>query len=258
MNILFPFKEEARVTAGFFGRRGGVSSGVYDSLNCGPGSGDDLDAVFENRRRVIQNLGAAEDKLKTLYQVHSSLCARVDDPGLDTRKIEADALVTSLPGVTVGVLTADCGPVLFYGEGKKRPVIGAAHAGWGGAVKGVLEETVKAMQEEGAALSSIRAALGPCIAPESYEVTKGFEQPFVEEDPQSCCFFVPGDVPDKFRFDLPAYIKFRLVRAGMREENISLSGIDTYADKDGYFSFRRATHEGRKTYGRQIAAISIR
>jgi YfiH family protein len=258
MNIIWPFEDEERIAAGFFGRRGGVSSGIYDSLNCGPGSGDDLDAVFENRRRAGEVLGGKCDGLKTLYQVHSATCVRVGDPSMDTRMIEADALVTSLPGVTLGVLTADCGPVLFYAEGRNGPVVGAAHAGWGGAVKGVLEETIKAIREEGAELSSIRAALGPCIGPDSYEVSQGFEKPFLEEDPTSCCFFGPAGVPDKFRFDLPSYIQFRLLRAGLSPSNVSLSGIDTYEDQQGYFSFRRATHAGEKVYGRQISAIMVR
>ena len=243
--------DDPRISYGFFGRKGGVSDGIYSSLNASLASGDDLGAVKENRERIQKELGI--NNLTTPYQVHSPDCIVLNSP-TDERFL-GDALVTSTPGVGIGILTADCGPVLFYGDSAKGPVIGAAHAGWGGAVKGVLENTIKKMVEEGAFIETIKVALGPCIGPESYEVSEGFQNPFFEEDRDSIMYFKPG-TPGKLWFDLPAYIKFRLERAGIR--NVTLSGIDTYKEEEDYFSFRRATHNQEKDYGRELSVISIR
>lgn len=244
----------AQVTYGFFGRKGGVSSGLFDSLNCTAGQGDTDANVRENRQRVLEALGSSSRKILTLRQIHSNLCYEVTDSL--AADAEGDALVTSTPGTVIGVLTADCAPVLFIGEkADGSPVIGAAHSGWGGAVKGILEATVGAMVAEGAEPATLRAAIGPCIAQSSYEVSVGFEKPFLEDDPAAASFF-KAQASGKQLFDLPAYVKFRLNRAGVNR--VSLAGIDTYSEEGDWFSFRRSTHRQESQYGRQISAISIR
>ncbi len=251
MHLTFEEFDDPRISYGFFGRKGGVSDGIYASLNASLASGDDIEAVKENRERIKKILDIKN--LSTPYQVHSSDCMILTLPS--DEKFLGDALVTSTPGVGIGILTADCGPVLFIADSPKGPVIGAAHAGWGGAVKGVLENTIKKMIDEGAFIETIKAAVGPCIGPDSYEVSEGFQAPFFEEDRDSIMYFKPG-APDKLWFDLPAYIKFRLERAGIRD--ITLSGVDTYKEEEDYFSFRRATHNNEKDYGRELTVISIR
>lgn len=242
------------IVHGFFGRRGGVSSGVYESLNCGLHSGDDLNCVQENRKRVASALQG--HSLYTLKQVHSNICVPIETLHEVTDDIEADALVTTCAGVVIAAQSADCGPVLFVGQSATGgPVIGAAHAGWSGALQGVLESTIKVMLDQGAELSSLRAGIGPCLGPQSYEVSTGFETAFLEEDSQSAAFFSQG-ADEKWRFDFPAYLEFRLRRAGVR--HVVLSGRDTYAEEDEYFSFRRETHRGGKLYGRQVSALVIR
>lgn len=240
---------------GFFGRRGGVSTGVFDSLNCALGSTDDPAATTENRLRVAARMGGNIDRLITVYQIHSPDCVYVDAPFTGDRP-RADALVTDKPGLIIGIVTADCGPILFQGQkADGSPIIGAAHAGWGGALKGVLESTVKTMCDQGARLHSIRAAVGPCIAKASYEVSRGFEEPFLIRDPDDDVFFHESAKPDKLHFDLPGYIARRLSACGVRD--VTLSDIDTMANPDDYFSYRRTTHRSEPDYGRQISTISI-
>ncbi len=251
MHLTFEEFDDPRIAYGFFGRKGGVSDGIYSSLNASLASGDDIAAVKENRERICKILNL--ENISTPYQIHSPDCIILN--GAEEGKVLGDALVTSTPNVAIGILTADCGPVLFIGDGAKGPVIGAAHAGWGGAVKGVLENTIKKMIDEGAFIETIKAAVGPCIGPESYEVSEGFQAPFFEEDRDSIMYFKPG-APDKLWFDLPSYIKFRLERAGIRD--ITMSGLDTYKEEQDYFSFRRATHNQEKDYGRELSVISIR
>lgn len=251
MFLNFEEFDDPRIAYGFFGRQGGVSQGVFKSLNTSLVSGDDVDAVQENRSIISKALNIGP--VSAPFQFHSPECLVLNEK-LEG-KAEADALVTSTPGVAIAIQTADCGPVLFHGEGANGPVIGAAHAGWGGAVKGVLENTIRKMVNEGARLETIKAALGPCIGFDSYEVSEGFQQPFFDEDRDSIMYFKPG-APDKLWFDLPGYIKFRLLRAGIN--NVILSGEDTYKEEDKYFSFRRATHKGEKQYGREFSIISIR
>jgi YfiH family protein len=241
------------ISHGFFGRQGGVSTGVYDSLNCSTQSRDDPDCIAENRTRVLRVLGG--QGLSTLKQIHSSICYPVENSCMEGIE-EGDALVTRTPGQVIGCLTADCGPVLFYGaDVRGAPIIGAAHAGWGGALKGVLESTMKGMLNLGAELSTIKAAIGPCIAQASYEVDRDFIKAFIEEDPQTSRFF-DGKTSDKAHFDLQGYIQYRLVRAGVL--HIVAANQDTYAQDDRYFSYRRATHRGEMDYGRQISALCIR
>lgn len=239
------------VVYGFFGRHGGSSTGIFASLNCKQGAGDDDAHVASNRARVCDVLGT--QTVTTLTQVHGNTCHTLTAP---LEQGEGDALVTAVPGIAIGVLTADCAPVLFYGRtGNDTPVIGAAHAGWGGAVKGILESTLDAMEKEGAQRRTIQAAIGPCIAKLSYEVSPEFLTPFLADDPASESFFMALQ-SGKYLFDLPAYCRFRLTRAGVRQ--IVVGGQDTYKDEDEWFSFRRSTHRGESQYGRQISAICIR
>lgn len=241
------------ITHGFFGRCGGLSTGLYDNLNCSPQSKDNPEAVAENRARVMEVLGGRE--LSTLNQIHSSICLSVENSCMQGIE-EGDALVTKTAGQVIGCLTADCGPVLFYGlDRENKPVIGAAHAGWGGALKGVVESTIDAMVKLGADKRNIRAAIGPCIGQASYEVGIEFAAPFLAEDQDAEKFFRAGS-NDKLFFDLQGYIAFRLKRYGV--EHIVTAHKDTYALKDEYFSYRRATHQGESDYGRQISAICIR
>lgn len=238
---------------GFFGRKGGISSGIYESLNCSYQSRDLAENIDENRLRVVTALGG--NSLATLKQIHSDICLPIEKSCL-TGIEEGDALVTKTPGQIIGCLTADCAPVLLYGEDMNgAPVIGAAHAGWGGALKGVLESTVKGMTGLGAAPNTIRAAIGPCLAQQSYEVDKDFSEPFVREDKEAQKFF-QQQPKDKLKFDLQSYVQYRLIRAGI--VRISMANIDTYSNEQDYFSYRRATHRGESDYGRQISAISIR
>lgn len=245
------------VTHGFFSRQGGVSSGLYSSLNCGLGTKDSPENVRHNRHLAAEGIGIRGDHLLSLKQIHSADCLYLDRPfSLDNRP-EADAFVTDVPGIGLGILTADCGPVLFYGtKDDGKLVIGAAHAGWGGALKGILESTVKTMIDHGAALETIRASIGPCIGPKSYEVTLDFAAPFLNDNPDSDHFFKSAHKDGHLMFDLPGYIASRLAGCGIR--SVSITGLDTYAQENGYFSYRRTTHQGEPDYGRQISALVIR
>ncbi len=249
--IIIPDFFSEKVSHGFFGRRGGVSEGLFESLNCSPQSGDNPDHIAENRARVLKALGGAS--LATLKQIHSSECKLFSQVG-DCLIDEGDALVTDRLGEVIGVLTADCAPVLL--EGQKQdgsPVVGAAHAGWGGALKGVCESTVNRMVSIGAIKDTIKAAIGPSIGPKSYQVGQDFSAPFLEEDPASECFFSQKD--GEVYFDLPSYVAYRLGRAGIGR--IEIVDRDTYQENEDFFSFRRATHQGERQYGRQMSGISI-
>lgn len=247
----------ARVAHGFFGRRGGVSTGIYQSLNCDFGTADDGASVTENRARVARAIGAAPGNLISMKQIHSATCLFVDRPWVPESRPDADAFVTDVPGIALGVLTADCGPVLFYGQKDDgTPVVGAAHAGWGGAFKGVLDSTVRMMIERGATPDSLHAAIGPCIGPASYEVKMDFVDRFMADDPDNERFFKPGRGEGSVYFDLPGYIAARLAGAGVR--HVSIGGPDTYAEAEDWFSYRRTTHRGEGDCGRQISVIMIR
>lgn len=248
--------EDKNIRHGFFGKQGGVSRGIYDSLNCGLGSSDDPEAVTENRRRVEKELGAKKETLLTLHQVHSDICVDVTQ-AWSGQGAQADAMVTDVPGLALGILTADCAPVLFSGRTKAgRPVVGAAHVGWKGALGGVLESTVRKMIKKEALPESIRASIGPCIGLESYEVTNDFCVPFIEHNEHSAAFFFPRAHDDnKYLFDLSGYVAWRLKGAGVRA--VSNRGIDTCFNEEDYFSFRRATHRGEPDYGRQASVIAI-
>jgi polyphenol oxidase len=239
------------VPHGFLGRKGGVSDGVCAGLNVGLGSGDERDAIRENRRRAVEAV-APGARLVTVHQVHSPDALYAALPWPDDARPHADALVTDRPGLALGILTADCTPVLLVD--RQAGVIGAAHAGWKGALGGVIEATVAAMEARGATRARIAAAIGPVIARKSYEVDEAFLRRFAQVDPENDRFFSPGR-EGHHQFDLEAYVLARLAAAGVtRAEAL---GLDTYSDPDRFFSYRRATHRGEADYGRQISLISL-
>lgn len=237
------------IAHGFFGRTGGVSDGIYTSLNCGPGSGDEREHVTENRRRVLKALGG--DNLVTLYQIHSPNAVTVTEAW--EQGPQADAMATNVPGLALGILTADCAPVLF--ADRQARVIGAAHAGWKGAFSGVIDSVLEKMESLGANRARIAAAIGPCISQANYEVGPEFIARFAEADKASTRFFVPSDKADHWRFDLEGFVADRLQKAGVA--NVESLGACTYARNEDFFSFRRTTHRGEKDYGRQVSAIVL-
>jgi purine-nucleoside/S-methyl-5'-thioadenosine phosphorylase / adenosine deaminase len=236
------------IAHGFFGREGGVSQGVYASLNCGPGSRDAPKAVTENRARAVAALGPGL-RLITLGQIHSAIVHPVGPAWDFDVKQEGDALVTDQPGLALGILTADCAPVLFA-DAEAR-VIGAAHAGWKGAVAGVLENTVAVMEKLGAKPDRIVAAIGPAISQANYEVGADMRARFGAADER---FFMSGRA-GHFHFDLPGYAAHRLRQAGVGK--IADLGLCTYPMEEGFFSFRRTTHRGEADYGRELSAIAL-
>jgi YfiH family protein len=236
---------------GFFTRRDGVSNGIYASLNCGPGSGDKKENVFANRARVAQSIEISADNMPVLAQIHSAAAVSVARAWRYEDRPEADAAVTDTPGIGVSVLTADCAPVLF--ASKKDKIVGAAHAGWKGAVGGVLEATVAKMNCDPA---DIVAAIGPCIGPKSYEVSADFKIPFLAQDQANERFFKEAERAGHLYFDLPAYVGCRLRLCGVGE--VHDTGQDTLADEASYFSYRRTCHRKEPDYGRQISIIAIK
>ena len=234
----------------FFTREGGVSQGLYASLNVGVGSGDDPDAVAENRRRASEHFGGAA--LVTAYQVHSAT-ALVADGHWPAGPPQADAVVTATPGVLCGALAADCAPVLLCDPQSR--IVAAVHAGWKGALTGVVEAAVARMVSLGADKNRLRAAIGPCIGPASYEVGVEFLERFVHFDRGYAAFFTPGATPDKRQFDLPAFVLARLQAAGV--EAREWIGHDTCADEARFFSNRRAFKRGESDYGRLLSAIVL-
>jgi polyphenol oxidase len=237
----------------FFTRRGGVSEGLYASLNGGLGSSDDPARIRANRLRMAESLDVAPDALVSVHQVHSPDAVVVDGPWTGERP-RADAMVTTVPGVALGITTADCGPVLFADP--EGGVVGAAHAGWRGALTGVLESTLAAMETLGAKRQRTLAVLGPMISQQAYEVGADFKQRFCDEDPANAAFFADAARPDHHLFDLPAFIRARLVRAGLGR--FASLGLCTYSDEERFYSFRRTTHRAEPDYGRLISAIALR
>lgn len=236
----------------FFTRQGGVSEGLYASLNVGRGSGDDPGHVAENRARAAAALGRTTRELSTCYQIHSAHPIVTDAPLGDARP-EGDAVVTRTPGVLCGALAADCAPVLLADP--EARVVAAVHAGWRGALAGVVEAAVAAMASLGASPARISAAVGPCIGPASYEVGLDFLGAFVAADASHARFFSPGAAAEKRLFDLPGFVLSRLAAAGVpRAEWI---GCDTYPDAGRFFSNRRAVHRGERDYGRLLSAITL-
>ncbi|MEQ8398291.1 peptidoglycan editing factor PgeF [Thalassobaculum sp.] len=245
--------DEGRVRHAFFTRRGGVSGGIYTSLNCGRGSGDSLADVNANRARAMAALDLPASALFTNHQVHSAKVVVVDETSDPEDRREADGLVTMTPNVALGVLAADCAPVLF--SAPDDGVIGACHAGWRGAVTGVCEATVDAMIELGARPDGIRAAIGPCIALRSYEVGPEFPEPFLEQDRENARFFEQAEREGHFLFDLSGYLALRLTALGLAE--VYRLDSDTCQDEANFFSYRRSCHRGHPDYGRQLAAITL-
>lgn len=239
------------VRHGFLGRSGGVSQGICSGLNVGWGSEDSRESIRENRRRAVEAVapGAA---LVTLHQVHSADALFVAEPFPDDARPKADAMVADRPGLVLGILTADCAPVLL--ADREAGVVAAAHAGWKGALGGIVEATVAAMEARGASRSRIAAAVGPCIARRSYEVDESFLRRFAEADPENERFFGLGR-EGHHQFDLEGFVVARLAGAGL--ERMEALGEDTYSQPGRFFSYRRATHKGEPDYGRQISLIAL-
>jgi len=254
MHVTCPtLSAESGIRHGFFTRRGGVSTGLYAALNCGFGSGDDIKNVAENRAVVADTLGCPADSLCTAYQIHSAKAVILDAPWNWRDAPEADALVTHTPGIALGILTADCLPVLF--SDSAHGVIAAAHAGWKGAIGGVIEATLESMMQLGAAIPAICASIGPAIAQGSYEVGEEFRDTFLAQDPGNKIYFVHGARAAHYQFDLKAYAKERLKSAGI--SRINVLAHDTCLQENDFFSYRRATLRGEPVYGRQVSAIAL-
>lgn len=246
--------EQEGIAHGFFTRQGGVSGGVYAGLNCGPGSNDNPSHVQENISRAVLALAGHTVPLCRCSQIHSADVITVEQPWSPNQPPKADALVTKQHEIVIGVLTADCGPILFADT--EAGVVGAAHAGWKGAIGGVLENTIAAMEALGARKANIVAALGPCIAQASYEVGPEFYGQFVQKQMLYGTFFRESAKQDHYLFDLAGFIRHQLLQSGLH--NVEVIGKDTYSDEAQFFSFRRTTHRGETDYGRQLSAIMLK
>ncbi len=241
------------VRHGFFTRQNGQSTGLYASLNTGLGSNDDRETVMQNRAAIADKLGVPVARLIAPYQHHSPDAVIATGAWPPQHGPRADAVVTATPGLAVSVNTADCTPILFADP--KARVVGAAHAGWKGALGGVIKWTVAAMEEVGAARGDIHAAIGPTISQKAYEVGPEYQQRFVEEDEGFARFFVPAERENHFMFDLPGFVEMRLHQAGVGTvENLK---VCTYSDEQRFFSYRRTTHRKEPDYGRQLSAIVL-
>lgn len=240
----------AGIRHGFFTRQGGVSQGLYASLNTGLGSRDDVPHVKVNRARILAHLGGKA--LLTVYQHHSAICIRTQVPWQSNAAPRADAIVTTTPGLVICAQAADCGPVLFADE--RARVIGAAHAGWKGAMTGILESTIAQMEAAGATRENIKAALGPSISARAYEVGAEYRQRFLEHDGDNERYFTSSQREGHFMFDLPAYTLNRLAAAGIAANSLNRC---TYSEPDLFFSYRRSTHQGEPDYGRLASAIML-
>lgn len=238
----------------FCTREGGVSDGIYEGLNCGPGSDDKPENVQENRRRALDGLSLGNSaRLVTCYQIHSPKAIRVSEPWDPSDPPQADAMVTDVPGLALGILTADCAPVLFLDE--DAGVIGAAHAGWTGAQAGVLEAALNEMVKLGASVANVRAAVGPCIHQMSYEVGEDLRLKVITASPWADWCFERGAKPDHYQFDLPSYVSGELQRLDVGK--VEVVAYDTYRNEDLFFSYRRTTHRKEPDYGRQISLIGL-
>lgn len=241
----------AGVKHAFFTRNGGVSEGVYTSLNGGVGSSDARENVSENKRRMAETLGVEAERFLVPFQIHSPDCQIVDAPWTDRPR--CDGLATAAPDLALGVTGADCGMILFADP--KAAVVGACHAGWKGALSGVIEATISAMEKLGAKRANAIVALGPTIGPQSYEVGPEFFAQFVAQSPEHARFFSSSVKPEHKMFDLPAFIGMRVERAGVASfENL---GLDTYSDEERLFSYRRTTHRKEPDYGRLVSAVAL-
>jgi YfiH family protein len=250
--LTHPLLDKAGIRHGFFTRQGGVSDGIYAGLNTGIGSKDDPAAVAENRRRIAAHLGGTPDDFAACYQVHSAI-AHVAKAGWRGERPEGDAAVTQAPGVICAVLTADCAPILLADP--VAGVVGAAHAGWKGALGGIIGSTVEAMQGLGAEPSRMVAVIGPCIAQASYEVGADYQDRFAAEAPGSERFFIAGQTPDKRMFDLPGFVLWRLEQVGVADA--AWTGHDTRTDSALFFSNRQAFLDGEPDFGRLMSCVSL-
>lgn len=255
-----PVLDIGGISHGFFTRFGGVSKGLYHGLNIGLGSGDSPESVAENRRRAAVSLGVKENALATVYQVHGKTVAYVSEAYANPQsRPEADAMVTDRPGIALGIVTADCAPILFADQ--QSTIIGACHAGWRGAYEGVISATVEAMVNLGAERDRIIAVLGPCIHQASYEVGPEFRARLCAANSEAETFFAPSKKPEHHQFDLPGYVLSRMAEAGVGQ--IAHLAEDTYPDADRFYSYRRATHRdergpnGKIDYGRLLSAIAL-
>ncbi|MEH6545727.1 MAG: peptidoglycan editing factor PgeF [Sneathiella sp.] len=246
--------ENGDISHGFFTREGGVSHGIYGSLNCGPGSKDRAEDVSENRARAMRELGIKPDKLRTIYQVHSADVVVIQDQQELREKPKADAMVTNVPGVALGILTADCVPILFADT--SHHVIAAAHSGWKGALANIGKNTVEAMIQLGAHKSDITAAVGPAITQNSYEVGPEFPAPFLDVDPHAARYFTPSVNSGHHMFNLKEFVRDRLRETGIGR--VDMLENDTCAEEDLFYSYRRMTKRGETDYGRQLSAIALK
>ena len=235
------------INHGFYTRLGGASSGIFEGLNCGTGSSDQAEIVQINRSRVAEDMGGDLSDLVTVYQTHSATALTIASTG--NPETAADAMVCASPNITLAVLTADCQPVLF------AEIIGAAHAGWRGALNGVLDATIDAMEGLGAQRENIVGVIGPCISQPAYEVGQDFIERFLEASPDNHCFFSNAKAPEKYLFNLPGYGLFRLRKAGIKAAE--WTQYCTYSDPKRFFSYRRATHQKQADYGRLISTIRL-
>jgi len=245
--------DRAHIKHAFFTRHGGVSQGIYGSLNCGYGSRDRKNLVAKNRAYAMHRIDLPSSALYTCHQVHSNNVIVVDENTANKEPARVDGLITTLPNVALGILTADCSPVLFADHIAR--VIGAAHAGWRGALNGILENTIKKMVQSGADISNITAAIGPTIGPDSYEVGPEFPNFFIEQSQANSKFFKPSFRKKHFLFNLPAYIYNKLINFGI--QNISSLDQDTYSNEEVFFSYRRSCHKNEPDYGRQLSTIAL-
>ncbi len=256
MNTPIPIRSDKldhpNTTHGFYTRKGGASNGIYSGLNVGLGSDDDRETVLENRHRVARSMGVNDENLVMVYQVHSADVAFVAKPWNMKDRPKLDAMVCCTPDIAIGVMTADCGPVLF--QDAENGIIGAAHAGWKGATGGILENTVSAMETIGAERENITAVLGPTISQKHYEVGPEFVDNLVSLNTSNDQYLNPSTKPDHAMFDLPGYIVDRLTADGVAA---SWCGDCTYADEEQFFSYRRKTHRNEADYGRQVSVIKI-
>jgi len=252
--IRHPLLDLPHIRHGFFSRQGGVSQAPYNSLNIGLGSKDDPDHVLENRRRVASAFGQAPERLLSLYQIHSATAHIVTGPWADPQaRPEGDGLVTQTPDLIVSALSADCAPLLWADP--KAGLVAACHAGWKGALYGIIESTIDSLIEQGATKPNLRCVIGPSIAQASYEVSQGFYEEFMHNDSEAKPFFIKGQALDKYHFDLPHYCLMRLQRSGLSQ--IAATGHDTCAQPELFFSNRRAYKTGESDYGRLISAIMM-
>ena len=246
---------DPEISHGFFTRAGGVSQGIYEGLNCGTGSDDVSANVIENRAQIAVELSGRRDTpIVSCYQIHSNKAVKLDSAWGEDERPKADAMVTNRPNIILGILTADCAPVLFHDP--VAHVIGAAHAGWQGALYGIVENTIKAMEELGGSRDNIIAAVGPAIGPKSYEVGEEFYQKFLDEDKAYSQYFWAGADHDHHMFDLPHFVRARLEETGLKKSWIS--DEDTYASESLFYSYRRSTHRNEGDYGRQLSAIMLK